>query len=207
MTVGVISALNRTIELDSTVLRGVIQTDAAINRGNSGGPLLDRRGRLIGVNTAIYSPSGTSAGVGLSVPVDKVKKVVPALIADGRYPHPWLGIEELGYELTPALVRTLDLPANEGLLIARMYRDSPADRAGLQGAQQQAAVGNRLYLVGGDILTAVDGKAARTWNELDAYLDEQTQVGQKVSLTIMRDDRAEILTVTLQDTPDSLQTR
>jgi 2-alkenal reductase len=80
----------------------VIQTDAAINRGNSGGSLLDSSGRLIGVDTAIYSPTGTSAGVGLAIPVDKVRKVVPVLIKDGRYPHPWLGVEQLGYEISPA---------------------------------------------------------------------------------------------------------
>jgi S1-C subfamily serine protease len=205
MTVGVISALDRTIELDNTILRGVIQTDAAINRGNSGGPLLDRSGRLIGVNTVIYSPSGASAGVGLAVPVNKVKRVAPALIAEGRYPHPWLGVEELGYEITPALARTLDLPAEEGLLIARMYRDSPAALGGLQGARQEVAIGNRLYLVGGDILTAIDDQPLRTWDDLDAYLDEQTEVGQTVRLSVIRDGEPQALTATLQDTPNSLQ--
>ena len=158
MTEGIISALNRTIETESTVLRGVIQTDAAINRGNSGGPLLDLNGRLIGVNSAIYSPTGTSAGVGLAIPVDKVSRVVPALIENGRYPHPWLGLEELGYEISPALARALRLSVEQGLLIARVYQDSPADQAGIRTARQEAILGNRRYLVGGDVLTAIDGR-------------------------------------------------
>ena len=155
LTVGVISALNRTIETDNTVLRGVIQTDAAINRGNSGGPLLDSSGKLIGVNSAIYSPTGTSAGVGLAIPVDKVRRVVPVLIKDGRYPHPWLGIEGLGYELSPDLARAFNLPTEHGLLIARMYQNSPADQAGLRSAKREVILGNRRYLVGGDVRAGI----------------------------------------------------
>jgi S1-C subfamily serine protease len=205
MTQGIISALNRTIETESTVLRGVIQTDAAINRGNSGGPLLDSSGRLIGVNTAIYSPTGTSAGVGLAIPVDKVKRVVPVLIKGGRIPHPWLGVEGLGYELSPALARSLNLSVERGLLVARMYQDSPADKAGLRTARREVIVGNRRYLVGGDIITAVDGKPLTKWEDLNVYLEEQTEVGQTIVLTVVRDGKEMTLKATLEDTPDSLQ--
>ncbi|PKO20922.1 MAG: peptidase S1 [Chloroflexi bacterium HGW-Chloroflexi-1] len=205
MTVGIISALNRTIQTDNTVLRGVIQTDAAINRGNSGGPLLDSSGRLIGVNSAIYSPTGTSAGVGLAIPVDKVRRVAPALIRNGRYPHPWLGVEELGYELTPALAQALNLPVDHGLLVARLYQDSPADRANIRAAQREVIIGNRRYLIGGDIITAVDGRPMTKWEDLNAYLDEETQVGQTITLTVVRDGQEMPLQATLQDTPDSLQ--
>jgi len=205
MTDGIVSALNRTMQTDSAVLRGVIQTDAAINRGNSGGPLLDLRGRLIGVNTAIFSPSGTSAGVGLAIPVDKVRRVVPVLIATGRFPHPWLGIEELGYEISPTLAQTLNLPADHGLLVARLYRDSPADKAGLQGAQQEIILRNRRYLIGGDIVTAVDGKAVATWEDLSAYLEEQLEVGRGISLTVLRGGKELTLTATLEEMPQSLQ--
>lgn len=205
MTDGIISALNRTIETESTVLRGVIQTDAAINRGNSGGPLLDSSGRLIGVNSAIYSPTGTSAGVGLAIPVDKVSRVVPALIANGRYPHPWLGLEELGYELSPGLARALRLPVEQGLLIARIYRDSPADQAGVRSAQQEVILGNRRYLAGGDVLTAIDGRPLATWEQLNAYLDEVAAVGQTVTLDVLRDGVALQVQATLVDTPESLQ--
>lgn len=205
MTQGIISAVNRTIETDTTVLRGVIQTDAAINRGNSGGPLLDSHGRLIGVNSAIYSPTGTSAGVGLAIPVDKVMRVVPVLIKQGRYPHPWLGIEGLGYELSSSLARALNLPVQQGLLVAQIYQGSPADRAGLHNASHQVIIGNRRYLIGGDILTAVDGVALNKWADLGAYLEEKAEVGQTVTLTIVRDGKTLTVTATLGDTPDSLQ--
>lgn len=207
MTQGIISALNRTIETENTVLRGVIQTDAAINQGNSGGPLLDSSGRLIGVNTAIYSPTGTSAGVGLAIPVDKVLRVVPVLIKEGRFPHPWLGIEQLGYEITPALARALNLPVERGLLIARLYQNSPAARAGVRGAQREVVIGNRRYLIGGDILVAVDGRPTNTWENLSAYLEEETEVGQTVTLTIRRDGQELTLNAVLEDTPESLRSQ
>ncbi len=205
MTQGIISALNRTIQTENnSVLRGVIQTDAAINRGNSGGPLLDSTGRLIGVNSAIFSPTGTSAGVGLSIPVDKVKLVVPELIKNGRYPHPWLGVEELGYEISPALARGLDLPVQEGLLVARAYQGSPADQAGIRTATDQVIFGNRRYLVGGDILTGIDGRKLTKWDELSAYLDEEAKVGQTVTLEIVREGKRMELKATLGDTPQQL---
>jgi|WetSurMetagenome_2_1015567.scaffolds.fasta_scaffold120040_1 S1-C subfamily serine protease len=208
MTQGIVSALNRTIQTDnSSVLRGVIQTDAAINHGNSGGPLLDSRGRLIGVNSAIYSPTGTSAGVGLAIPVDKVMRVVPVLIKQGRFPHPWLGFEEMGYELTPSLAQTLNLPVQNGLLVAQIYQGSPADQAGLRGAQNEMIVGNRRYLVGGDILTAVDGVPLKKWDDLNAYLEEKTSVGQKIALTLVRGGNDLALNVTLADMPESVRSR
>ncbi len=205
MTEGIISAVNRTIETEETVLRGVIQTDAAINRGNSGGPLLDSGGRLIGVNSAIYSPTGTSAGVGLAIPVDKVTRVVPVLIRDGRFPHPWLGIEELGYELSPRLAQALDLRVESGLLVARLYRDSPADRAGVRSAQREVILGNRRYLVGGDVITAIDGLQLARWEDLNAYLDEKTEVGQTITLTVIRDGQEQTLQAILEDTPETLR--
>lgn len=205
MTEGIISALNRTIQTDSQVLRGVIQTDAAINRGNSGGPLLDSRGRLIGVNSAIFSPTGTSAGVSLAIPVDKVRRVVPELIANGRYPHPWLGLEELGYEISPALAQALDLPVEGGLLVARIYQGSPADEAGIRTATNEVILGNRRYLVGGDILTAIDGRPLTTWEQLSAYLDEEARVDQTVTLDILRDGQPLQLQATLVDTPEQLR--
>ena len=202
LTTGVISALNRTITIDeNTVLRHVIQTDAAINRGNSGGPLLDSFGRLIGVNSAIYSPTGTSAGIGLAISVDTVKRVVPELIARGRYPHPWLGI--LGYGITPALAQALDLPVEQGLLVARIYRDSPAARAGLRGARREVIIGNRIILAGGDILTAVDGQPIRSMDDLDAYLEEHTRVGQTVILDVVRGEQHLQISVELEEMPST----
>lgn len=202
LTVGVISAVNRTVEVgDNQVLRGVIQTDASINRGNSGGPLLDSSGRLIGVNTAIYSPSGTSAGVGLAIPANKLKRVVPELIATGRFPHPWLGVEGLGYPLSAELARVLRLPVSQGLLIAQVFSDSPAQRAGIRPAQQEALVGRRRMYLGGDLLVAVDGRPLATWDDLNAYLEEQTRVGQQVTLTIWREGQRLTVPVELGEEP------
>ena len=205
LTVGVVSAVNRTVKTDEDqVLRGVIQTDAAINRGNSGGPLLDSSGQLIGVNSALFSPTGTSAGVGLAIPVNKLKQIVPELIQNGRYPHPWLGIEGLGYDLYPELARALGLPVDRGLLIAQLYRNSPAVRAGLRGATEEVIYRRRRLLVGGDILTAIDGVPLRNWDDLDAYLQEQTEVGQTVTLTIWRDDQEMTIEVKLGEMPEGL---
>lgn len=194
LTVGVVSALGRTLREDSGVIRQVIQTDAAINPGNSGGPLLDSYGRVIGVNTAIVSPSGASAGIGFAIPVDTVRRVVPILIDKGYYPHPWIGIA--GYTITPAVARELDLPVEQGLLIARVYRGSPAERAGLRGGTRQVIIGNQSVFLGGDIITAINGQPIQDWDALDEYLEENTQVGDTVELTVVRDGRT--LTVSLQ---------
>ena len=201
LTTGVVSALNRTIQTDNKVLRGAIQTDASINRGNSGGPLLDSSGRLIGVNTAIFSPTGTSAGVGLAIPVNKVKQVVPVLIERGRFPHPWLGA--VGYDITPRLARQLGLPVESGLLVAQLYNGSPAQQAGLRGADRQVVVGNRYVLIGGDIITAIDGQPLGTWDEWDSYLEENTTAGQAVTLETVRGDETMQLEVTLAEAPAS----
>ncbi|RME82934.1 MAG: PDZ domain-containing protein [Caldilineae bacterium] len=202
LTAGVISALNRTIQLDEErVLRGVIQTDADINRGNSGGPLLDSSGRVIGITTAIFSPTGANAGVGLAIPINKAKRVVPVLIQEGRYRHPWLGIEHLGYALNSTLARVLDLPVDHGLLIARVYRNSPAQRAGIRTATREVIIGNRRFLIGGDVLTAIDGVPLKTWEDLDAYLQEETEVGQTVTLEIVRDGRPMSLQVEVGEEP------
>ena len=202
MTMGVISALDRTIKVkEGRVLRGVIQTDADINRGNSGGPLLDSSGRVIGVISAIYSPTGANAGVGLAIPINKAKRVVPVLIEKGRYAHPWLGIEHLGYEITPYLAKSLGLPVDHGLLIAQIYEDSPALRAGIRPATDEVILGNTRYLIGGDILTAIDGVPLTSWEDLDAYLQEKTDVGQTVTLDIIRDGQSMQVQVPLGEEP------
>ncbi len=202
LTAGIISALDRTVQFDDgKVLRGVIQTDAAINRGNSGGPLLDSSGRVIGIASAIYSPSGVNSGVGLAIPINKAKRVVPVLIQSGQFRHPWLGIEQLGYALTPALAQALDLPVKEGLLIAQLYRDSPAQQAGMRGATDEMIVGNRRWMVGGDIVTAIDGVPLRSWDDLDAYLQERTEVGQTVRLDLLRDGKVMQLQLVVGEEP------
>ena len=122
--------------------------DAAINKGNSGGPLLDSAGRVIGINTAIFSPSGTSAGVGFAVPVATLRRVLPDLLTLGRYRHPWLGVR-YAYRLTPRLAESLELPVAAGLLLVELYRDGPLVINGVQGAQQEVILGNQRVFIGG----------------------------------------------------------
>jgi S1-C subfamily serine protease len=191
LTTGVISALGRPLETgDDNFIFNVIQTDAAINPGNSGGPLLDSRGRVIGVNTAIRQGA---EGIGFAVPVDTLKRVVPALIENGSYPHPWLGL--LGYSINPDLAQRLDLPVDEGVLVAQLYRQGPAAQSGVQGAAREAIIGNRRYLVGGDIIVAIDGAPIADWTEYLEFLELQTTVGDTVALTMLRDGRQAIIEV------------
>jgi len=201
LTVGVVSALNRTIETGDRRLRQAIQTDAAINRGNSGGPLLDSSGRLVGVNSAIFSPSGTSAGIGFAIPASTVARVVPVLIQRGYYPHPWFGA--IGYTLTPSLARALRLPVDHGLLVAQLYRGSPAAQAGLHGATQEVIVGNRRLLVGGDVILRVDGKPVSDWDAFDDDLELHKRPGDTLTLTILRNGKQQTLRVRLAAKPRS----
>jgi S1-C subfamily serine protease len=183
LTTGVISALGRPLQVDEgEYIFNVIQTDAAINPGNSGGPLLDSRGRVIGVNTAIRREA---EGIGFAVPVDTLKRVMTALIEKGIYPHPWLGL--LGYSVTPNLAAALDLPVEEGVLVAQLYRDGPAVRAGVRGATRQTRIGNQRILIGGDIIVAVNGKPIDDWLSYLEFLELETNVGDMVSLTLLRD--------------------
>ena len=186
LTLGVISAVNRTLEGDAgAAITGVIQTDAAINSGNSGGPLLDSQGRVIGINTAIFSPSGTNAGVGFAVPVDTIKRVLPDLLQFGYYRHPWLGLR-YGYTLTPALADALDLPATAGILLVQATDGSPLEQAGVRGATGEIVVGNQRVYGGGDILTALDGWPIAAYDTLNTRLEDNYRVGDTVTLTILR---------------------
>lgn len=201
LTTGVISALNRSLQdNDGRTITGVIQTDAAINKGNSGGPLLDSSGRVIGINSAIFSPSGASAGVGFAVPVDTLKRVLPDLLSLGYYRHPWLGLQG-GYSLSPNLAQALNLPTDTGILIVQLAENSPLAAAGLRGAQQQVIIGNQRALVGGDILVAVNGEPATAAGELDAFLESGYQVGDMVTIDYLRDGQPFTTTVQLAEEP------
>ncbi|MBT5068236.1 MAG: trypsin-like serine protease [Halieaceae bacterium] len=175
LTVGVVSALGREIQSPSgRKIRGVVQTDAAINPGNSGGPLLNSLGQLVGVNTAIYSPSGASAGIGFAIPVNTVKEVVPQLIAYGKILRPVLGIERA----SDAWIKRNKIT---GVPIVRTYRGFPADDAGMTGARR---VG-RNDIVLGDIITGVDGQPVRT-NEDYLSVMEKRRVGDTVTIETER---------------------
>jgi 2-alkenal reductase len=185
LTSGVISALQRRLPTqEGRELSGVIQTDAAINPGNSGGPLLDSAGRVIGVNTAIFSPSGASAGIGFAVPVDVVNRVVPDLIRTGRTPTPGIGIVAAQEEAAAQL-------GIDGVVVVRVVRDSPAARAGLRGVDMQT--GDL-----GDVIVGVNGKPVHRLADLTAAI-QAAGVGQTLELTIDRGGRSRTVQVTTAD--------
>ena len=191
-TSGLVSALDRSISLsednDGTI-DNLIQTDAAINPGNSGGPLLDSAGRLIGINTAIYSPSGTSAGIGFAVPVDTVNRVVPQLIALGKYSPPTLGIT-VDQRVNERILSELGI---SGVLVLTTGENSAAEKAGLRKTQI-----NRFGdVVPGDVIQAVDNQKVNSVNQLLSVLDEY-QVGDQVSLRIWRNGQALDIPIKLQ---------
>ncbi|MCS6826917.1 MAG: trypsin-like peptidase domain-containing protein [Caldilinea sp.] len=201
LTTGVISALDRTLEgPDNRTITGVIQTDAAINKGNSGGPLLDSSGRVIGITSAIFSPTGTSAGVGFAVPVDTLKRILPDLLTLGYYRRPWLGIR-YAYNITPGLAEALRLPTQQGLLLVQLYEGSPLAIAGVRGAQRQQIIGGQLVFTGGDILLAVDDQQVASVSDLDNLLENRYHVDDVVTLTILRDGRRLEVKATLVEEP------
>ncbi|MFN2201057.1 MAG: S1C family serine protease [Caldilineaceae bacterium] len=202
MTSGVISALDRNLEgQDGRTITGIIQTDAAINRGNSGGPLLDSSGRVIGINTAIFSPTGASAGVGFSVPVDTIRRVLPDLLALGRYRHPWLGIR-YAYGITPGLASMLDLPTDQGLLLVQLDDSSPLAEAGARGAQRESVVGNQRVYVGGDILQAINDTPVTSLDDMGTFLENNFHVGDTISVQLLRDGNEMSMDVELAEEPN-----
>jgi len=180
LTTGVVSALGRSIDGDGSnnTMEDLIQTDAAINPGNSGGPLLDSAGRLIGVNVAIYSPSGASAGIGFAIPVDTVNRVVPQLVQNGRYIRPVLGIT-MNDEVTERVVQRLGI---EGVLVLEVAPGSPAQKAGLKGTKVKA--NDEVIL--GDIIQAIDGKPVTNTGELTSTMDKY-KLNDTVSVQFLRD--------------------
>lgn len=190
LTSGLVSALDRSLagEQGRPTIEHLIQTDTAINPGNSGGPLLDSAGRLIGINTAIYSPSGASAGISFAVPVDTVMRVVPQLIANGRYLRPTLGIEA-DEDLNRRLAAFTGI---EGVFVLRVQPGSAAERAGLTGVRAEAG-----RIEPGDIITAVEGKSVDSLSKLLARLDD-FKVGDTVKLAVRRGEQTREVAVALQ---------
>ena len=205
LTVGVISSLGRVIKgPDDRFIGEVIQTDAAINPGNSGGPLLDLRGRVIGVNSQIVSPSQANAGVGFAVPSNTVRRVVPELMARGRYPHPWLGIEPIS--LTTDRARAFRQAGMEGVtergvLVLQVVPGGPADEAGIEGGNRLVQIGRYRLPLGGDIITAVNGEPIADYQDLTVALETRTRVGDTVTVTVVRNGEERTVDVTLGERP------
>ena len=189
MTSGIISAVGRTIRSGSSqfTIPEVIQTDAPINPGNSGGPLLDRHGRVVGINTQIISRSGSNAGVGLAVPINIAKMVVPALIEDGKYEYSWLGIS--GAPMGGDIAELIGLPkGTRGALVISVGRDSPADDGGLTGSDRTEVVNGLQYALGGDIIIGINGSVVVDMTDLIVYLTKNTRPGDEVMLEVIHGD-------------------
>lgn len=206
LTTGIISSVARELPTQNgRLIENVIQTDAAINPGNSGGPLLDSAGRLIGVNTAIISPSGGSLGIGFAIPINVARRVASDLIQHGRVIRSFLGIR-VAYEISPPLAQALNLPVDRGLMVANVVEGSPADRAGIQPADKTLRIGNRHLLLGGDIITGYDDREVEYDEEHRAisrfvnYI-ESRRPGEVVKLKVVRDGRHLTIPVTLQERP------
>ncbi len=201
VTRGVVSSVGRTLRSESgRQIRGVIQTDAPINPGNSGGPLLNSHGEVIGINSAIYTPSGGSVGIGFAIPIDTAKRLLPQLIAKGRVSHPWLGVA--GLDITPEVASALKLPVRQGIVVMQVSPKGPVDRAGIKGSTRKARVGNMLVGVGGDIIVAIEGRKMASIDDLTAFLDGERKAGDQVKIELLRDGRPFTVSVRLGELPD-----
>ena len=221
MTEGIISGLGRmlpsaeqeesdTIPSDVGTSAGflipdIIQTDAPINPGNSGGPLLNIQGEVIGINTAIFSTTGASAGIGFAIPSNTVRKVVPSLITNGEYQHPYLGI--IGVDITPEIARALGLTDARGFLVTEVAGGSPAQKAGIRGGSSLTNVNGREIAMGGDVIVKVDDKTVRKIDDILTYLEREKNVGDTVQFTALRNGGTESINLTLGPRPTAQQSQ
>ena len=198
LTTGVISSLGRNIrDQEGRLLEDVIQTDAAINPGNSGGPLLNALGEVIGINTAIFGQS--SIGIGFAIPVNTAKSILADLLQEGRVRRGYLGV--VGREITPALAELLNLPAPKGLLVARVRRGGPGDRAGIRAGRSLALIGNEQFVIGGDLIVEVDGSPIESSVDLSRYVLKK-KPGEVIRITIYRGRERMDVEVELGERPE-----
>ncbi len=209
LTMGIISGLGRTLQLGHASERvsgrfsipEMIQTDAAINFGNSGGPLLDAQGRVIGVNTAMNSTSGVSGGVGFAVPINTVKRVLPDLIATGSYSYPWLGVT--GTDLRPVHREAMGIDVPRGAIVDAVTPNGPADRAGLRGSTGSVEQFGETIRMGGDVIVAIDDLPVRQFDDLLIHLVRSKRPGDTVRLTVVRDGQERQVSITLGERPSN----
>jgi len=202
MSSGIVSQLGRLLPSGSGFpIPGAIQTDAAINPGNSGGPLLNMKGEVVGINTAIYSTDGNFSGVGFSIPSNIILKIVPTLIKEGEFHHPWVGISSAN--ITPDLAELMNLENAKGVLIMTVIKDSPAAKSGLRGSSQIATTNDIEYTMGGDVILSVDGNEVRKIDDLLIHLQREKNVGDTLNLGILRDGKMIDIILTLEQRPGS----
>jgi S1-C subfamily serine protease len=202
MTTGIISSLGRSIEArNGRIIDNVVQTDAAINPGNSGGPLLNRDGQIIGINSAIFSPSSGSVGIGFAIPADTVRRITADIIAYGYVRRPYVGIvQALNLTDMPCVSQALGLDADQGLMLISVAPNSPAAQAGLRAATGQAIVCYQRIPIGGDVILALQGKPIVDPKQFLLEIDK-LKAGDRVKLTILRDNKRQDVEVVLQETP------
>jgi S1-C subfamily serine protease len=187
LTTGVVSSLGRTVQTgENTFIDEAIQTDASINRGNSGGPLLNSHGEVIGINSAIYAPTGTTAGIGFAIPINTAKRVAEDLIKQGRVRRATIGAE--GRTLWPDLAGALNLSVQQGVLVERVVPGGPAAQAGVRGGNRSVQAGLRDLRIGGDVITAINGEPVNSQSDLNLLLN-RARPGDTISLTIIRDGK------------------
>jgi len=206
MTSGIVSQLGRLLSTPGTAsfsIPDVIQTDAAVNPGNSGGPLLNMKGQVIGINTAIQSGTGEFAGIGFAVPSNTVSKIVPILINEGKYKHPWLGIS--GVDIDPDLANVLGLQDTRGLLVVSVVKDSPAEKSGLHGSTETKEIDGIKYQIGGDVILSVDHNDVRKIDDILIHLQREKKVGDTIDLEILREGRVTNFELTLEERPNNNQ--
>ena len=202
MTSGIVSQMGRLLPQDSGYsIPDVIQTDAAINPGNSGGPLLNMKGEVVGINTAIQSATGEFTGVGFAVPSNTVKKVIPVLIKDGIFYHPWMGIS--GSDVDPELAEVRGLNSSKGFLVATVIEGSPAEEAGLLGITNTKEIDGREYPLDGDIILKIDDKVVRKISDILIHLQREKSVGDEMIMTINRDGTIFDVTLVLGERPQN----
>ncbi|MFO7794138.1 MAG: trypsin-like peptidase domain-containing protein [Candidatus Nanohaloarchaea archaeon] len=202
MTQGIISQKGRSITIEGGFsIRNVLQTDASINPGNSGGPLMNREGEVVGVNTAIETNTGTFSGVGFAIPSNTVQRVVPNIITQGEYKHPWIGVR--GQDVRPEIADEMDLNQSSGFLVLEVVEDSPADEAGLLPSTEEVEIEGTPALVGGDVIVGIDEYEVRGIEDVLEHLALRTDVGDTVTLEVIRDGQREEVELTLGPRPQS----
>jgi S1-C subfamily serine protease len=184
LTTGVVSALGRTVQTSqSTFIDDAIQTDASINRGNSGGPLINTHGEVIGINSAIYTPTGTTAGIGFAIPINTAKLIASDLMAGGKVRRAYLGVQTV--PVGGWLAEALDLPVQEGLLVEQSTKGGPAAAAGIHGGDRVAQAGMRKIMIGGDVIVALDGQKVGTQFDVNVVLNRK-RPGDTINVTVYR---------------------
>ena len=200
MTSGIVSQIGRLLPQESGYsIPDVIQTDAAINPGNSGGPLINMKGEVVGINTAIQSITGEFSGIGFAVPSNTVKKIVPVLIEDGEFKHPWMGIS--GRDVDPELADFRELKSSKGFLIISVIEGSPAEQAGLIGVTETKEIDGRELAVDGDIVLSIDGKTVRKISDILIHLQREKSIGDEMVLSVNRNGEILELTMVLEERP------